>query len=81
MFWLYKVIIRGLHVKEGITDPGNPYDIVPKHGLLDQMVKENVRNFWIYRISLFSKKKILPNLVVRCNEVPKQGIPVFMKST
>jgi hypothetical protein len=28
MCCLYKVIIRGLHVKEGITDPGTPYDIV-----------------------------------------------------
>jgi hypothetical protein len=45
MFWLYKVIIRGLHVKEGITDPGNPYDVIQKQSLLDWMDKENMRNF------------------------------------
>jgi hypothetical protein len=76
------VIIRGLHVKEGITAPGNPCDIVPKQSLPDWMDKENMRSFWIYRISLLFKKKPFGGTkLFAVTKFVKQGIRVFVKFT
>jgi hypothetical protein len=82
MFWLYEVIIRGLYIKEGITDSDNLMILYPnKEYWIERAGKcENLldlRNF-----SALAKKKtrnVYQTKLLAVTKFVKQRIPVFVK--